>query len=227
MPHWVAVAVAVAIAIVGLCLAGCPGTDPAAPDGSPQGDSGLMLIWKSTPSIPGMVTGDVTIDRVVLRLRSLRAIGDAAGEGKTTRNQVELRWSKDEAPAKLVFDQAPAGKYSSIDVSVGGDGDDDDGESYEIAGTARAGNGGIAPYQIQDDAEISISVKLPGSTELAAGGTLAITLVLSSKELVGGIDFSKIPLDDGVLKIDEDHAASTLPAIRAGLAKALRRDDDR
>jgi hypothetical protein len=156
-------------------------------------------------------------------VRSVRAIGDAApGDASTTKERVELRWGKGDGPSPMVFDQAPAGKYANIDILIRGEGES---HSYQISGMVTV-RGTSYPYEIEDDEPLSVSVQLPSSATLPAGGSLSVGVRVNLKDIVRDLDFASVPIDDGVIKIkDEDSGRAVLTAARAAMVKAFHHDD--
>jgi hypothetical protein len=210
---------------LGAFLAGCPSTDRGPPDGPPDdgGTQGLTLRWQSTQPIP-TTADDPSVEEAELRLRSVRVIGDAAsGDSATTRERVELKWSGDDIPEELRFDQAPPGKYAKIDVVLrgwdGDGGEDGEGASFEISGNVRV-NGTTYRYQLEDDDQLSSSLPLPGGTMLSPGGELVLEVRVNLRDVVKDLEFSSIPPQGGTISINRD-TPEVLDAARAALVAAL------
>lgn len=182
------------------------------------GTQGLAVRWRAVPSIP---TGNTpSVREVKLRVRSLKVIGDAApGDAATTKNNLDLEWKSNEDPKALEFPQAPAGKYAKIDIVIRGDAGKD---GVKITGMALR-NAVLRPYEIEDDAQLSVSVPLAADTALRPGGTLTLGLRMDLDAVVRGLDFGAAREDDDKLIIDEE-TPELLAAVRTALTSSIRFD---
>jgi hypothetical protein len=207
------------LAVAALSFTGCPGAESDMPDGGTSQTQGLTLNWRVSPSIP---TADVpSVTEAVIVIRSLRAIGDAApGDAATTKERFTLQWSKTVSPDKIVFDHAPAGKYAKIDVLLRGDTRD----TFQISGMARV-NGSDIPYEIEGEEQVSVSIPLPSTANLPAGGMLTVGVRVNLRDVVKDLNFASVPPQNGVIRINEDNAPGVLSAAQAALANAFRHDD--
>lgn len=211
---------------IGLCLLavsqmGCPGQEPDMPDAMVDGGTqGLAVRWRAVPSIP---TSNIpSVRELKLRVRSIKVIGDAApGDAATTKNNLDLEWKSSEDPKALEFPQAPAGKYAKIDIVIRGDVGK---EGVQITGMAMR-NAVLHPYEIEDDAQLSVSVPLPADTTLRPGGLLTLKLRMDLDAVVRGLDFNAAREDDDKLIIDEE-TPELLAAVRTALTDSIRIDAD-
>jgi hypothetical protein len=206
-----------ALACVLPCLAACPsdpGTpqDAALPDGGAGG--GLTLTWTTTTPIPGPVTDDLRVDDALLSMRSIRALGDAATGEFTTASDVTLSWADGEAPDDIVFDQAPPGRYSSLELRLDGS------PSLRLRGEVRL-DGTWWPFEIIDDEATTVEREL--DVELAPGQGVTIPLAFDLAALAALVDFADVEPDDGVLRVDDE--ASGLEPVREALHELLEGDE--
>lgn len=182
------------------------------------GTQGLTVRWRAAPSIPTENTPSVR--ELKLRLRSLKVIGDAApGDAATTKNNLDLEWKSNDPPNVLGFPQAPAGKYAKIDIVIRGE---DGKDGVRITGMALR-NGILRPYEIEDDAQLSVSVPLGADTTLLPGGSLTLGLRIDIDSVVRDLDFGAAREDDDKLIID-DETPALLAAVRAALTTSIHLD---
>lgn len=201
-------------ALVAAILAGgCPGGDVDEPDAA-GGPAGLAIDWRTAAPVPGPVASGLRLSELHLKLSSVRAIGDAApGDPRTSSGALELEWNE-RAPPPLVYDQAPAGLYSQIELGVGGGP-----EAYELHGEVDLG-GTWTPFEIEDEAALAITV--PTALTLAAGqrATLAVTLDVAA--VLAPIDWSQVPSNLGTLSLTRSDPQ--IGAVRAALVAAFAAD---
>ncbi|MCB9560764.1 MAG: hypothetical protein H6708_10195 [Kofleriaceae bacterium] len=175
------------------------GDDPDAGDGPDGGGgNGLTFEWRA-PDVDQALPAGVTIDKLVLKLRDLRAVGDAAGnETHLESQQIEL-----DSPTKVgttTFPQAPPGIYSAFEFRVdrGFDGEG----SWQVEGTVDLG-GDTVNFLIEDEGTASVSLDLAGlDLPPGEGRTVAIDVDLAA--VVDGIDWASLPQQSGQIVIEED-----------------------
>ena len=194
-------------AVLGLLLiaaCGGGGSMPPPTDGGAMSDSGrdprfaLRIRWSALPALPGPVTSSVEVTHVAFRVVRLQVIGDASGGEATTARQLELAWRGSAGdPPPTVFPQAPTGLYSQVAFDL----DAQQGVSYEISGVARVG-GALEPFHIVDTQELAISVDGFGVT-LEPGNTAEIPVVLDLSRPLARVNFTQLPVIEGVRALDE------------------------
>lgn len=191
-------------ALLALALGGCPGSvggnSPDARvtdgDGGDDGDGGpseggLVFTFVTEPAMPADLGSNVVVEDVHLRLREVRAIGDAApGDDRTSVAQLMLRWEGEQSPDPLAFMDAPAGIYSRLELRLDAAGED---FAYRIEGHAEVG-GMEVEFEIEDDVTIPLSIPLSG-VELVAGTSAYVTIAVNLEALVGDIDWSSVTPD--------------------------------
>lgn len=182
------------------------------------GTRGLAVRWRAVPSIP---TGNLpSVRELKLHVRSFKVIGDAApGDAATSKSNFDIEWKSNDDPKALEFPQAPAGKYAKIDIVIRGE---DGKDGVKITGMALR-DAVLRPYEIEDDAQLSVSVPLAADTTLRPGGTLTLGLRMDLDAVVRGLDFSAAREDDDKLIIDEETPA-LLAAVRTALTDSIRID---
>lgn len=199
-------------------LAGCPSGEVTDADARPDGDDddgGLRIRFTTDQPVPGEVAADRRFEEVHLRAGSVRAIGDAApGDSRTTRNEYELRWHESDTPEAIVFEEAPVGLYSSVEVRLEAEGDDDD--AFELEGRAMIEE---SWFDFEIHGRDSLTIMIATSTELEIGGTATIEIDVDLASMIAGLDFSEFPQVEGRIEIDGD---STLirDAVRDAFAAA-------
>lgn len=186
------------------CAAACGGSDVGSSDASPPFDStgngpGLVVPFATESPIPGAAKHDVVLSRVLFRLAYLRIIGDAGpGDTRTSRDHFQLEWKDGTNPPSVAFADAPAGLYSKVSIRA-------DGEtvapSYEIVGSVTAKDG-VFPFRIHDLEPLEISIDT--GVALDPGQTAEVLVRLELDSAFDGINFSDLPLDQGVLDFATD-----------------------
>lgn len=210
-------------AVIGLVLiAACEGggTTPAATDGGAMSDTGsdpafaLRVAWSADPALPGPVSNSVEVTEATFRVLRLQVIGDASGGEATTARQLELAWGGPSGdPPPTVFPQAPAGLYSQVAFDL----DSQQGMAYEISGFARIG-GVLEPFHIVDTQELAISIAGFG-VMLEPGEAAEIPVVLELARLLSRVNFTQLPVIEGVRELDESSAQ--IQQLREDLAAAF------
>jgi hypothetical protein len=189
------------------------GDDDAGPDAETPGDSGLELRWTSV-GMDGPV-GEVTLDECRLWLADLRIVGDAApGDDRTYLAKTEIKLDGGAPPVQR-FDDAPPGRYSTVDFSTEGLSDSE--PAWRIRGSVALGDE-IYDLEIEDDDGFSRSLPLSGLV-LGAGETRRINLEVDLVAVLAGVDWESMPRDGDVIEIDDD--TPELGALRARLVTAI------
>jgi len=211
------------LVIAAVCLAGCPGQDPATPDsgmnldsnqldGNP-GDSKLRLEWATNPVIPGTTPLGHRLDDVRFRMEKLKATVDVdPNDPNTTREELKLRWTSEDEPETLTFSDAPAGRYTSIVLKL----DEGDNEaSFEFRGVTNTGD----TFELEDKATISISmtcnfVLLPGEDK-----TLIVDIDLAPA--VDAVDIDGLEPGEGLDHHLDDDNVAVLAQLRTAMQAAF------
>jgi hypothetical protein len=183
-----------------LLLVGCSGpTDAVAPDGAPTPDgssadgptpgSRLTIAWSTTPASPGITTAGNRLDDVRFRMESLKAIVDLdPNDPSTSVAAYKLHWDGATTPASITFDNAPAGRYTSIVLQL----DDGDNEkAFDIRGEADG-----ETFKIDDSSSLSISMSCDAVLEYGSALTLQIDIDLGTA--IDPIEFDGVSSGDGV-----------------------------
>lgn len=198
--------------LVTLWVAACgpPGIDaPDAGDDGGDGDvemAGLEFRW-SAPALD-MAIGDVVITELRLKLRDIRAVGDASGD-ETYRAAQEIQLSGEDQPT-IVFAEAPPGRYSAFEFQLERSIDGD--SSWEIRGDCTLDD---TTYGLEIEDEAPLAVTLPLDLVLAPGQTRIIHVEVDLERFVQGIDWSLGQIEDDKLVVEED--SPLMPGLRANL----------
>lgn len=183
-------------------IVACHTSDPATPDAMPPtGDGsnasheGLEVRW-SAP-IPGAVTSDVTVSHLLLRVASLRVIGDAGpGDNRTSADTFKVEWQQGTMPTALEFADAPTGLYSHVAFLADGNLVD---YSYVIEGTAKV-DGNITPFAIHDRSPLPVSMDT--SATLEPNEVTSIGIVVRLDQALQSVDWSHLDNNNGTLTLD-------------------------
>jgi hypothetical protein len=200
-------------ALVITTLAACHASSPAVPDGGgptpDAGGEGLKLTWATEPIIPGSAGSNVTVSSMVIRVDSLRVIGDAGpGDPRTSKNTFQLSWAQGQMPAAIAFADAPTGLYSKLTLQANAFLVD---YSYEVYGTVRIGDV-THDYKIHDRDPITATVAL--STMLDPGNSATMSVRVNVADALSVINWSTLDNSDGgVLELDTFDAQ--MPTFRA------------
>lgn len=193
---------------------------PSLTDGGEMSDTGsdpafaLRVRWGAVPALPGPVSTSIEVTQASFRVLRLQVIGDASGGAATTARQLELAWAGLSGdPPPTVFPQAPAGLYSQVAFDL----DAQQGMAYEISGVARIG-GGLEPFHIVDTEELEISVD-GFAVMLEPGNTAEIPIVLDLARALSRVNFTQLPVIEGVRELDESGAQ--IEQLREDLAVAF------
>lgn len=186
------------VVVAGL-LSACHADDTAVPDAATGATSAMTVRWSTQPgSWPGVIQDGVTVDSARFAFDSLRVIGDAGpGDLRTTARTLELRWEMDrDPPTAIVFNDAPAGRYSQVALQLDGQLVNN---SYEIRGTVQV-NGNDIEYRIEDDGALAITMSIDKMKSPAAA--IQLTVDVDFVHAINSVDFSKLPNDGGHLQLD-------------------------
>ncbi len=210
--------------IIGVCLTGCPGQDPANPDSGIDSDSSsqldgssgeakLRLEWSTTPVIPGLTTLGHRLDEVRFRMENLKATVDVdPNDPNTTRDEVKLRWIDEESPEVLTLDDVPAGRYTSIVMKLDeGDGED----SFEIRGLSNESD----TFKFEDTASLSISMGC--NIVLSPGETKTLIVDIDLQTVVDAVDIESLGSNDGVDHYLDDDDVPAVTQLRSTLQAAF------
>jgi hypothetical protein len=186
--------------------------------------SGLVLDFVAKNGVPQTLEGDVVVERVVLGITMLRAIGDAApGDLRTTRTEDKLGdfdWRDGLSPIPHLFEEAPPGMYSTVELRIAKSMRAD--AAVDIFGRVpRAGN--LVPFEIKAVAP-NVSISVDVNKVLPPRGLETITIQLDVESLVEDIDWSAVPLTgDGRLFVgDGDPEMSKMTSQITGAFKESR-----
>jgi hypothetical protein len=144
------------------------------------------------------------IERVVLGVTMLRAIGDAApGDVRTTRTDDKLsafEWKDGQNPVPHLFPEAPPGMYSKVELRIADSIHAD--AAVDISGRVPRG-GNVVPFQIKTlVAAVPISIDV--NVVLPPRGTETVTIEVDVADLIEDIDWGTVPLTgDGRLFIGD------------------------
>ena len=203
--------------VASVLLGACPGpgdANPPAPDARPVIDGTLpgngVTITFAAADLPIEVTNRVTLRSVRIRTMAIRALGDVASDGRTTRENVTLDWRQGAEPAAIAFDQAPTGMYSKVDLRI---------TEFELKGTAEL-RGDDRDFEIEGESElIDVMVDVPDMS-LEGGGTVTFMLAVDLASICAGIDWGDVDEDDDTLKLDDDDPQ--MPGVRTRVDAAFR-----
>jgi len=207
---------AIGATVVVITLAACPDSPPegepdagGGPDGA--GPATLTVTFAPDPGIPAALGGTfaVEVDRLELRLRDLRAIGDAApGDPRTSRAELTLAWPEGQEPAAR-FPEAPPGFYSRLKASVA---------EYRVRGQVTRG-AEVLPFEIEDEGSM-VPVEVALAVEVRAGQVTEVPVLVAVGAFVDSIPWGSLPAEEGKLELHADDPE--LQAVRTALAGAFR-----
>lgn len=184
--------------LAGLLIA-CHTSTPPAPD-SPDGSgaSGLHVAFAAEPAIPGDVENGLTLESAQFNFDNLSMIGDGGPhDSRTTAQDLDIHFEQGWMPYPVDFPDAPSGVYSKLSFEIDGHVVD---ASYRLKGKVNV-NGTMMPWEIEDRAELSLS--LDCGVTLPPGGNDTLTLRIKFHDALGSIDFASLPTDDGALTLDD------------------------
>ena len=205
-----ALASAVTTALLAAPLAACPAGDDV-PEPDAHTAAGLEVTWQTAAAVPGPADATHRVEELALRVSSVSAIGDAApGDPRTSAGPITLAWG-DDAPQPLVFDQAPAGRYSRLELGLGGAD-----EAFELHGEVLL-DAAWTSFEIEDEAPIAITV--PTAATVAPGARATIVVMLDLAAVLAAIDFGALPREGATLVLHREDPQ--IAAVRTALAAAF------
>ena len=194
---------------------GPPGIEgPDAGDDGGDGSverSGLEFRW-SAPGL-GAPLGDVVVDELRLRLRDIRAVGDATSGDETYLASAEIELTEGNEP-RIVFSEAPPGRYSAFELQIARPSDGED--SWRLRGDCTLGGD---TYQLDVEDEGPLAVSLPLDLPLAPGENRIVHVEVDLERIVQGIDWSQGQIEEDHLEVDDD--SPLMDDLRANLLAAI------
>jgi len=145
-----------------------------------------------------MPTSNVEISYVLISVKTLRAIGDAApGDVRTTRTDPDLDpmvWQASPTgplvPVPHLFPQAPPGVYSTIELRI--DDSSLSAAAFDITGRVTRG-GNLVPFEIQSRMT-ELSVEIAVMTVLPPRELATASISVDVAELIEDVDWDSVPL---------------------------------
>jgi hypothetical protein len=197
-------------------------SDSTMPDAATADAStgGLTIELVAKGGVPQMPQATVEITRLVIGMKTIRAIGDAApGDMRTTRTDLELEWRDNLMPVPHLFPMAPPGVYSTVELRVGDS--TKSAAAIDIVGRATRG-GNLVPFEIESQtSEVPISIAV--STVLTPRTIATTTIEVDVAALVEDIVWDSVPLTtEGRLYIGDGDPgmASVVSEIATAFASA-------
>ena len=172
--------------LVTVCVAGCPATSSGDdvgddPPDAPQGTSTLRIHWSTDFAIPGPISAVDLLTDVRIRMENLQAVVTVSpNDPRTTLEELKLRWSGDGQPEDVVFENAPAGLYTSLVFKLDAA---DFTNAFEIHGTHEA-----SEIEIEDSDSLPISIDT--NLDLAPGADETLDIQFQIGAAVGTLDLS-------------------------------------
>ena len=208
-------------------VGGGQAVDPdAAGDGNGPGSDGsnpalgMFVAWRADPTLPGAVSGDITVSSATFQIDRLEVVGDAGVDARTTRSKYLLSWDAGGKPSQESFPQAPVGVYSKINVvmAVGNLSEN----LYEIRGTWTDSGAAPKAFRIRDRG-LSLSSQVDCDKTLPPAATASITLRLDLRNALTGINFKMLEDEEGQLDLRD---GPQLAQFRARLRDAFELGED-
>jgi hypothetical protein len=174
----------------------------------------MFVTWKANPAIPGTLSDKITVSEATFQIDHFQIVADA---GNVMRTKYLLAWNPTSTPNPDGFPDAPPGMYSKVTLAMmtGSLGD----FAYQIRGTWRD-SGSPKNFEIRDSAALSVGFDC--SEMLGAAGSATVGIKLDLRDALGGIDFTKVDEEDGVLELSD---GQQLVDFRSRLMSAFQLDD--
>jgi hypothetical protein len=204
------------IALVALLAAAACGGGGHGDDDDSGVDAGMAgLVFRVSSPDLGQLAQDTTISQVKMHVRDVRALGDAStGTGPTYLDRTDLDLTEGDVKT-ITFDQAPPGRYSSLDFAV--DRPQDGEYAWELRGTTVV-DGNTWSIEVEDDQSTSLS--LPLDLQLDAGHVATIDITLTVNPICEPIDWSQVP-EDGGGSLEIHDLSPEMPGLRSRFATAF------
>lgn len=207
---------ALGVLFASLMLAACPGqVGPNTSDADIPPDDGTLpgngvTIRFAAPTLPLALPDNVELEKVTITAMTIRALGDVASDSRTTLDNTELVWDGNGGPASIVFDRAPTGVYSKLDLRITG---------FELRGEAEV-EGSDRDFEIDGESMLIDAVVDVEDLTLEGGGTVTFTINVDLASMLDGIDWDQVRIDDGKLTIEDSDPE--MPAVRTRVDAAFR-----
>jgi hypothetical protein len=188
---------------VGILLTGCPsdpGINPGMlPDASKPGTGGLAVEWSSQPATwPSDLGGGLLLERADFAFDSLRVVGDAGSDPRTTKSEFSIRWDDNSSPEGIMFVDAPAGLYSQVSLLADGHLMTD---SVNLRGKVTV-NAETTDFEVDIDEPLAVTVQI--NEMLAPPDVTTIKLRVDFKTALTSVDWSQVNKSSGKREIEDD-----------------------
>lgn len=204
------------IALVALlAAAACGGGGHGDDDDGGTADAGMAgLVFRVSSPDLGQLDQGTTISQVKMHVRDVRALGDAStGTGPTYLDRTDVDLTEGDVKT-ITFNQAPPGRYSSLDFSV--DRPQDGDYAWKLTGTTMV-NG--TPWDLEVENDQSTSISLPLDLQLEAGHTATVDIALTVNPICEPVDWSQVPQDGDHLEVGDE--SPEMPGLRTRFGTAF------
>jgi hypothetical protein len=195
-----------------------PPTDSQVPPGQdvPTAQTlGVFVNWDIRPTLPAQVSGQMTINEVLLQVSHLQLVSDAGADESTTRSTYQLHWAAGMGPPKDTFPDAPVALYQKMLLYIGPPSFQS--SAYQISGTWRdGGSNPEKPFLITDQNGFMSSINC--NMMLPAGSSITTGIQVDLRGVFDNIDLDKVPSKDGVITLE---GGPQLTTIRMRLQKSF------
>lgn len=184
-----------------------PPTDSRIPPGEdvPTAQTlGVFVNWDIRPSLPAQVSGQMTVNEILLQVSNLQLVSDAGADERTTRSTYQLDWTEGMDPPQDTFPDAPVALYQKMLLFVAPPAFQT--SAYQISGTWKDGGGGGGggnqekPFLITDQSGFKSSIDC--NMVLPAGSSITTGIQVDLRDVFDNIDLSKVPSNNGVITLD-------------------------
>ncbi len=192
------------VAVVSLTT-GCPGDVPVDPDKTSDatlpgpGTAGLVVQWSSDPPAwPTDLGNGIQLERAVFAFDSMRVVGDAGDDPRTTKTAFEVRFDESTQPEPIEFGDAPSGLYSQVSLVADGHLTT---ESVKLRGQVTV-DSDTRDFIVDIDEPLAVNV--PMNEMLMPPNVTTIALRIDFQAALAAVDWSTVPLESGNRELDDN-----------------------
>lgn len=160
----------------------------------------MGLVFVTEPPLPDTFDHDgdtLSLQAARITMIDLRLIGDAAaGDERTSRDQVDLRWESAE-PVAVNYPDAPPGIYSTVRATV---------VAFELDGQVEIDGGPLLDFEVEHEST-SESIEFELNTRLEPGVPLLLEVFVDLRHIAEEIPFDELEVEEGRIEVDADSEA--------------------
>lgn len=179
---------------------------------------GVFVNWDIRPSLPAQLSGQLTVNEVLLQVQHLQLVSDAGADDSTTRSTYQLDWTESMDPPQDTFPDAPVALYQKLLLYVAPPSFQS--VAYQISGTWRDGRpgGGGQQRQFVITDQTGFMSSIDCNAMLPAGGSIMTGIQVDLRDALDSINFDSMQPVNGMYVLD---GGQQLSNVRKQLQKSF------